>query len=106
MENDKYLGLTPDEFDRFKRACQRTWQTIGQDMINSLWANAGLSEMPRSDVIELVLDADHMRMYGEQFTKDWLPFYGLRLAPWIEEHYHWPRFHKLMQDVFPFAHYG
>ncbi len=47
-----------------------------------------------------------MRMYGEQFTKDWLPFYGLRLAPWIEEHYHWPRFHKLMQDVFPFAHYA
>jgi hypothetical protein len=103
---DKYLGLTPDEFDRFKRACLRTWQTIGQDMINSLWANAGLSEMPRSDVIELVLDADHMRMYGEQFTKDWIPFYGLRLEPWISEHYHWPSFNRLMREVFPFEHYA
>ena len=106
--SDKYLGLSKDEFDRFSRACRTTWQVIGGDMIQSLWDNAGLSEMPRNDVIELVLDADHMRMYGEHNSgnNDWVAFYGLRLSPWIEEHYHYPSFNKLMREVFPYERYS
>jgi hypothetical protein len=104
-----YLGLTADQFDRFTQGCRRVWQIIGADMMAALDANAGLDAMPRADVIELVLDADHLARYGAEqvavVDEDWNEFYTYTLDPWLDRHSQSPAFNRLMKQVFPYELY-
>lgn len=107
----KWLGLTEEEFARFSRACKATWQTIGGDILDASTCGPSGS-IPRSHVIEVVLDCGYVLTYGESLGRApynriaWAEFYEGRLAPWIHEHYGTPRFNKLMKEVFPYARYG
>lgn len=106
-KGDPNLGLNEEEFERFRRACNATWQAIGGDCSE---ANGGKS-MPRSTVVELVLDADRIEMYGgdrattRDAPNDWTSFYATRLRPWIIENYGSAAFKKLMARVFPYKLY-
>ncbi len=42
-------------------ALQRTWEVIGGDILEC----GGGEAMPRSEVIEVVLDANYLEMYGD-----------------------------------------
>ena len=48
--------------ERMLRALQRTWQAIGPDVLQCLGEGGSLS---REEVVETVLDADHVRVYGD-----------------------------------------
>jgi hypothetical protein len=114
----KYLGLTEEEFHRFRRACNSTWQAIGGDILDA----GGGRDIPRSTVVEVVLDAGYLLTYGEQggrprlklgtvaqgdqFVATWPSFYNERLNPWVREHYNTAAFKRLMKEVFPYARYG
>ena len=50
----KKLGITPDELEALCMAADRTWQHIAYDILD---ANGG-KDIPRSQVIEVVMDAD------------------------------------------------
>ena len=68
---DKRLSLkikdfTEDEVKRLHCAMQSTWDAIAYDI---LACNDG-KDMPRSLVIEVVLDADYMEMYGGHRPED------------------------------------
>lgn len=94
------LGLTEEEFQRFKRACRRTWQAIGGDILTDR------ESIPRSHVIEVVLDADYILTYGDFHGKEWQTFYKERLSPWVSRNYDTAKFKKLMKEVFSFERYG
>lgn len=126
---DPNLGLTDEDFSRFDRACNATWQSIGSDCAE---LNGG-KPFRRSEVIELVLDADRVRMYGEhnpgrrrltcvsgvpcrqvkdchcndctEFANRWEAVYDTRIRPWITEHYGTPAFQKVMARVFTYTRY-
>jgi hypothetical protein len=108
----KYLGLTEEQFRRFSGAAHATWQTIAPDIFQSLADNGERTVMPRSHVVEVTLDADYMRVYGEggraygQSHNEWTKFYDAVLKDWITKHYHTAAFKKLMRQVFPFAYYS
>jgi hypothetical protein len=130
--NNKYLGLTEDEFHRFSRACNATWQAIGGDLLDAVLDGPAneyghkAGGIPRADVVETVLDAGHLLTYGEpgggrprptlklgtpqgdQFgtRPAWPVFYETRLNPWVRQHYFTPKFKRLMKEVFPYASYG
>jgi hypothetical protein len=52
--------VAPELKQRFHRALQAAWQAIGSEVLEC----GGGSSMPRSDVVEVVLDADYIKMYG------------------------------------------
>jgi hypothetical protein len=92
------LGLTEEQFKLFTRSCHSTLGAIFSDA----W---GDKTAPRSHVIEVVLDADYMRMYGVG-GKEWIELYDTVINPWISKHYSTPKFKKLMKEVFPFSRYS
>jgi len=89
-------GLTPEQIKQFQAAAQRTWETIAYDLLD---ANGGKS-IPRSHVIEVVLDADYMKTYGritdpgvEAFRTNYEPgAYEAKIA--------------LLKQTFTFSRYG
>lgn len=62
----KEVPITVDEEKRMVYALKRTWDAIAYDLLES---NGGKA-MPRSHVIECVLDADHPRTYGISHVND------------------------------------
>jgi len=52
----KILNLTPEQLKELQDAAWITWNNIGYDCIQ---ANNG-KDIPRNQVIEIVLDADHI----------------------------------------------
>jgi hypothetical protein len=56
-------GFTPEEEITLRRAMNRTWEMIASDVLSGL-AEEGKYDMPRSHVIEVVLDADYMLTNG------------------------------------------
>lgn len=48
------------------QALRRTWDVIGGDIL----ACGECDAMPRSEVIEVVLDANYLEMYGDSASKE------------------------------------
>lgn len=98
-----YMGLSEAEFERFSDACKRTYQAIGRDLADA----RGGEPAPRDEIIEVVLDANHVRNFGETFgaRDNWPQFYDQVIRPWLDKYYGSKPFMKLMQKVFPFSEY-
>lgn len=64
----KAKTLTEEQKKEFAMAGRRTWEAIGYDVLQAVAEdqkkNVNYVNLPRADVIEIVLDADHMKMYG------------------------------------------
>lgn len=59
MSKAKAQWFTPEANETMKQMMQDTWRYIGNDVMQAL-AEEGKYSMPRSHVIEVVLDADHL----------------------------------------------
>jgi len=80
--------LTPEQRKEFQRAARRTWQAIGSDILHSVADSEGKDvnrvTMKRAEVIEVVLDADHLTTHGGTMGGlDWK-----RTDPLLYEFYH------------------
>jgi len=83
--------FTKEETEAIQGAASATWSYIGYDMLE---ANEGKA-LPRSHVIEVVLDANYMDAHLKD--KELLArFYRLAYADRI----------KMVKPAFPFARYG
>jgi hypothetical protein len=60
--------LTEEQKKEFALAGRRTWEVIGFDVLQAVAEdqkkNVNYVSMKRAEVIEVVLDADHMLAYG------------------------------------------
>lgn len=65
----KSSGLTNEEVTTIQRAAQSTWDYVGGDMLAAV-AEEGRDSVPRSHVIEIVLDADYMVMSNRGLDKN------------------------------------
>ncbi len=102
---DQYCGLTKEQFERFKKACWSTYQSIGGDM-----GDGGRSQ---KDQIEFICDADYIRMYGERGcsrgskgpANDFPAFYDEVIEPMLRKNFGTKPFMKMMKEVFPHKRY-
>lgn len=60
QQQGKAPALTSEEKQQIARMCSRTWDYIGSDALRALEEAGEKPEMPRSHVIEVVLDADRL----------------------------------------------
>lgn len=100
--------VSPDTFPNIseemdQRACQamnRTWDVIGFDLlVNEETGKTDYSKtLPRKHVIELVLDADHMSTYGDDFE-------AANYTIWVSR-YKPTHYKRLTKRAFPYARYG
>ena len=72
-------ALTPEQRKAFQEAARRTWQAIGFDVLQAVAESEGKDvnrvSMKRDEVIEVVLDADHMTTNGGLRDPDLVEFY-------------------------------
>lgn len=83
---------------RLMEIAKTTWDIIGGDILQSMEECGESSDMPRSHVIEVVCDADHMLTYGgdpEAYA------YYLYLRDNHSKH-----LDKVMKEAFPYKSYG
>ncbi len=96
-------GLTENQFRRFSAACWATYSAIGGDM-----GDGGRSQ---KDQIEIICDADYIRMYGERGgdrnaeSLPWAKFYDETVSPMIRGNYGTKPFVRMMKKVFPHSRY-
>ena len=96
-------GLTENQFKRFSAACWATYSAIGGDM-----GDGGRSQ---KDQIEIICDADYIRMYGERGggrnaeSLPWAKFYDETISPMIRGNYGTKPFMAMMKKVFPHSRY-
>ena len=96
-------GLTENQFRRFSAACWATYSAIGGDM-----GDGGRSQ---KDQIEIICDADYIRMYGERGggrnaeSLPWAKFYDETISPMIRGNYGTKPFMAMMKKVFPHSRY-
>jgi len=88
--------MTPEMKKRIIIMASKTWNAIGADILTSLEEAGEDAVMPQSHVVEVVCDADHMQMYGQdkeayEFWKN-LPTYKEK--------------DKVVGEAFPFGTYG
>lgn len=57
--------MTPEMKKRITIMASKTWNAIGGDILRSLEEMGEDAVMPKDHVIEVVCDADHMKMYGQ-----------------------------------------
>lgn len=50
--------------DRIIDMAHKTWNAIGADILTAVEEGTGDTSIPRDEVVEVVMDADHMNMYG------------------------------------------
>ena len=84
------FGLNEAEYKRFKAACQRTCDYIASD----------LDTEDQAQLIEAVLDADRIYMYGER-PKDkaeWKAFYS-KISGIIQANYRKKAFMDMMKEI-------
>lgn len=55
--------LTEMEKAEIVSAAKRTWNAIAYDVLQAV-SESGVKKMPVSHVVEVILDADHIKMYG------------------------------------------
>lgn len=95
--------LTPAQTKEFQDAAHRTWDAIGGDIFECMATCDGKDinkvTMSRNDVIETVLDADHMVSHGhitdpvvKEFARSGSGNYDLK--------------RKLLKETFTFKKYG
>lgn len=91
--------LLPEFQDELtKRICacaQRTWQTIGGDVLDAATGGNESGSIPRAHVIEVVRDADYMLTNG----RDDAAYFCEGVLPEKQRN-------KIMRLAFPFATYG
>lgn len=94
-----------EHFEAFSNACHNTWNYVAADMPENV---------RRSEVIEVVLDADRIQRHGYckhsrpvrfQSYDDWKTFYDTHIEPWIKANYGNAAFKALMKRVFPKERY-
>ena len=99
VEKDTFHGIS-EEMD--KRACTAadiTWQAIAPDLLVDDRGRYDESKsMRRSEVIEIVRDANHMETYGEDFD-------AARYLIWVSR-FHKTHYKELIKRIFPFKWYG
>ena len=107
IADEKYLGLTEQEFNRFRRACRTTLSAIAHGAM-SAGVEVKDKMMRRELAIELLLEADYLLIYGGYNTaetpkmkKDRIRFYHERIRPMLKKHSHTPAFKRMMKEVFP-----
>lgn len=93
-----YLGLTEEQFSLFRRACHETLQSIFSDAFSG--------SVPRSDVIEIVLDQLSDESIRGKRAAGWPVLYKTVINPWITLHFSQPKFAVLMKQVFPHQTYS
>ncbi len=59
-----------DQTKRFRYAARRTWDIIGEDIFAACEEQGESTTLPRADVVELVLDADHIETNGSLSKED------------------------------------
>lgn len=90
------LKEVPKEMqNRIVNAMYRTWEAIGDDLLQCVADCGGKIPIPRSEVIECVCDAGRMGPYG-----------GDKEAYEISKKLSWNDLKKLGKVAFPFAKYG
>lgn len=91
--------LTPEQEIRLGRAAKAVWNYIGADTLRALEECGKKPVMSRSNVIELVVDADRLQEHLNRNAKDHdlLPF--LKTADYKE-------IVKALKPFFPYARYG
>ena len=96
-------GLTENQFRRFSAACWATYSAIGGDM-----GDGGRSQ---KDQIEIICDADYIRMYGERGggrnaeSLPWTQFYDETVSPMIRGNYGTKPFMAMMKKMCPHSRY-
>ena len=93
---DLKLKEVPEEMR--KRICQMmnsTWQAIGSDCLTAREECGEKGAMPRSEVIEVVCDADYASMYGDD-----------KEAYEIFKRLSYDDMKKLGKIAFPYTRYG
>jgi len=105
--DEKYLGLTEQEFNRFRQACRTTLNYIAHFVMSAGLEVKG-KMMRREHAIEVVFDADNLFTYGAfntaetpKMRKDWVRFYDERIQPMLDKHHGNPAFNRMMKKVFP-----
>src|SRR5256885_1768099 len=87
---------------RIRRALERTWQAIGYDMLSAAAEDMGRDidgvNLPRDDVIEIVLDADYLELNGGLARND-PALLWFRALPKAQQD-------ALARKVFPLRSYG
>lgn len=81
--------------ERVIRMAEITWNAIGSDILKSLEQEGLEPVMPREEVVEVVSDADHMLMWGEdkEAYQEW------KKLPFDEKE-------KMVKAAFPHKTYG
>ena len=98
-EKSKEFTKVDKEMDkRLQSLANHTWDIIGGDILNNLTECGEDALMKRSDVIEVVCDADYMLMHGDDHDAY---SYFLFLSEKHRNHRN-----KVMKEAFPFKHYG
>ena len=99
--HEKAKAFTDKDFDLDKRLMEiakETWDMIGGDILRSMEECGEEPIMPRSHVIEVVCDADHMLTYGGDPEA-----YAYFLYLWDNHPKH---VDKVMKEAFTFTRYG
>jgi len=90
--------LTKEQKDRLGRAAKSVWDYIGGDCLRAMEECGEKPILPRSQVIELVVDADRLPdELGRKKESDLLEF--VQFAKYEE-------IVKALKPSFPFARYG
>jgi hypothetical protein len=92
LEEDIADALTPQEIKMIQRVANQTWDGIGSDVL----AATGENTMSKKDVIEIVLDADHMLGIGHM---DRDLYYKFQALPYEEKM-------AIMDKAFTYSTYG
>jgi hypothetical protein len=97
----KFTGVSKEMDDRLAVLANSTWDYIGSDMLQCVQESTGKSSMKRSEVIEVVCDADYMLTNGRG-EKDQETY-----AYYIYLRDNNPKYlDKLMKKSFPYRTYG
>lgn len=96
---DSFPNISEEMDQRACRAMIRTWDAIAFDVLVDDEGKYDESKsIRRRDVVELVLDANHMETFGEDFEAANYVIWLNRFKP---THYK-----KLIKQAFPFQWYG
>lgn len=91
MKRQPYTKIEPAMLERIHKALRCTWDAIGDDILQG----NERKNVRRSVVIEVTLDADHVRSYGDDKEASEL-LYSLPYNQMI----------KIAREAFPYQWYG
>jgi hypothetical protein len=91
--------FTEEEIKRIGSLAAATWDYIGADALRCLEENGEKPVMPRSHVIEMVLDASYMETYFGKKPEDKALLERFRKQDYKD-------MIKMVKPAFPFARYG